>query len=91
MNAVAETAFTKLDASRLYARLVNDLDPGPFIARLAPDVNYCSQWVVEDFDDGESVAKLLRAKSDTIRSTDKVTNKAIIGFYKGRTLTCTNP
>jgi hypothetical protein len=83
MKAAAQTAFSELDASRLYQRLVNELDPEPFIARLAPNVHYCSHWVIEDLDDYESVAKLLRGKIDTIRSTGNAQNDAIIGVATG--------
>jgi len=70
--------FTELDAAKLYARLVNELDPEPFLDRLHPGVNYRSQWVMAELDTREAVAKLLRGKIRSAESTGRV-NTARIG------------
>ena len=61
-TAPAPPEFTELDAALLYIRMVNELDPEPFIARLSPTVQYVSHWVIEELHDAERVAELLRGK-----------------------------
>ncbi|MBS0571020.1 MAG: hypothetical protein JSS28_10450 [Proteobacteria bacterium] len=70
--------FTELDASRLYARLVNELDPEPFIARLAPNVHYESQWVLDALTTRDAVAELLRGKTKSARAAGGAEVEAVI-------------
>jgi hypothetical protein len=80
MSEIAtESQFTELDASRLYAKLVNELDAEPFVARLAPDVHYTSQWVLEEINDRERVAELLRGKMVAAAKSNEPRTRAVIG------------
>ena len=82
--------FSELDAAQLYLRMVNDLDPEPFIARMAPAVKYTSHWVLEDLDDATRVAQLLRGKVRTLLESGKRDQRARLGvastFEEGRPL-----
>jgi hypothetical protein len=70
--------FTELKAAKLYERLVNSLDPEPFLERLDPAVNYRSQWVMKELTTSEEVAELLRRKIRQVKASAPV-NTARIG------------
>src|SRR5688500_15198023 len=82
--------FTELDAAQLYLRMVNELDPEPFIARLSPSVSYISHWVLEELHDAERVATLLRGKVRKMSGTADRSQSARLGvattFQEGRPL-----
>ena len=82
--------FSELDAAQLYLRMVNELDPEPFIARLAPAVKYTSHWVLQDLDDATRVAELLRGKVRTVRESGNRKQSGQLGvattFDEGRPL-----
>ena len=63
--------LTEKEAAIAYARAWNLLDPEPFLALLAPDACYASQWVFEELQGAESIADYLRQKMQTVRSNGR--------------------
>ena len=60
--------LTEEDAVQAFAKAWNRLEPEAFLALLAPDARYASQWVFEELVGAEAIANYLRAKMRTIRN-----------------------
>lgn len=59
--------LTQRDAATAFAKAWNRLEPDAFLALLAPDAHYASQWVFEELQDAQAIGTYLRAKMRTIR------------------------
>ena len=53
--------LTEKDAAIAYARAWNRLDPNDFLALLAGDARYASQWVFEELEGLEAISSYLRS------------------------------
>jgi len=62
------SALTEEKGAIEFAKAWNRLEPDGFLALLAPDARYASQWVFEELVGSESIADYLRDKMETVRS-----------------------
>ena len=60
--------ITQQDAVFAFAKAWNRLQPEGFLALLAPDARYASQWVFEELAGSEAIAEYLRGKMRTVRA-----------------------
>ena len=67
--AVDQTAptLTEGDAVTAFAKAWNRLEPDRFLALLAPNARYASQWVFEELVGASAIADYLRGKMRTVR------------------------
>lgn len=61
-------ALTEKEAAIAFARAWNRLDATEFIALLAPDAKYASQWVFEELQNKAAIEDYLRAKLKTVKA-----------------------
>ena len=59
--------LTEEQAAYLFARAWNRLNPEDFLALLAPDARYASQWVFEELVGASAIADYLGSKMATVR------------------------
>lgn len=59
--------LTEKGAVFAFAKAWNRLDPEAFLALLAPDARYASQWVFEELKSASAIAYYLRGKMKTVR------------------------
>ncbi|MBS0468320.1 MAG: nuclear transport factor 2 family protein [Proteobacteria bacterium] len=59
--------LTEKEAAITFARAWNRLDATEFLALLAPDAKYASQWVFEELQSKEAIVDYLRAKMKTVK------------------------
>lgn len=60
--------LTEKDAAIAYARAWNRLDPKDFLALLAGDARYASQWVFEELEDLEAISSYLTQKIRAVKA-----------------------
>ncbi len=60
--------LTEKDAAIAYARAWNRLDPNDFLALLAGDARYASQWVFEELEGLEAISSYLTQKIRTVKA-----------------------
>lgn len=61
-------ALTEDEAVFAFAKAWNRLEPDNFLAMLAPDARYASQWVFEELVGAPAIADYLRGKMRTVRA-----------------------
>jgi len=61
-------ALTEKDAAIAFARAWNRLDADEFLALLAPDAKYASQWVFEELNGKSLIENYLYAKIETVKA-----------------------
>ncbi|MDR2689743.1 MAG: hypothetical protein LBB76_08315 [Azoarcus sp.] len=81
----SETVNTEEEAALAFAKAWNHLDPEGFLALLAPDAQYASQWVFAELS-GAEIADYLRGKMDTIRKSGENNPDTRVRVEMGRTL-----
>jgi hypothetical protein len=79
------TINTEEEAALAFAKAWNHLDPEGFLALLAPDARYASQWVFEELV-GTAIADYLRGKMDTIRQNGGSNPHSRVQVEIGRTV-----
>lgn len=60
--------LTEKDAAIAFARAWNRLDATEFLALLAPDAKYASQWVFEELQGKAAIADYLQAKLKSVKA-----------------------
>lgn len=60
--------LTEKEAAIAYARAWNRLDASEFLALLAPDAKYSSQWVFDELEGKVAIEDYLRAKIKTVKA-----------------------
>lgn len=60
--------LTEEGAAIAFARAWNRFDPTEFLALLAPDAKYASQWVFEELQGKHAIEEYLRAKLKTVKA-----------------------
>ena len=60
--------FTEEDAVFAFAKAWNRLEPDGFLALLAPDARYASQWVFEELVGADAIEAYLKGKMRTVRA-----------------------
>lgn len=60
--------LTEKDAATAYARAWHRHDATEFLALLAPDARYASQWVFDELEGKEAIENYLRAKLETVKA-----------------------
>lgn len=60
--------LTEKDAAIAYARAWNRLDPNDFLALLAGDARYASQWVFEELEGLEAISSYLTQKIRAVKA-----------------------
>jgi hypothetical protein len=60
--------LTEEQAANAFATAWNRLEPESFLALLAPDARYASQWVFEELVGSSDISNYLRAKMRTVRN-----------------------
>lgn len=68
MTAPGAPLLDELQAATAYARAWNRLDPTEFLALLAPDARYASQWVFEELHGRAAVSEYLAGKMRTVKA-----------------------
>lgn len=63
-----EVTLTEDQAVFAFAKAWNRLEPDEFLALLAPDARYASQWVFEELVGAAAIAHYLRGKMQTVRN-----------------------
>lgn len=63
--------LTPKTAATAFAAAWNRLEPDEFLALLAPDACYASQWVFEELQGSDAIGKYLRQKMESIRSNGR--------------------
>ena len=66
--------LTEKEAAIAFARAWNRLDATEFLALLAPDAKYASQWVFDELQGKDAIGDYLRAKLKTVKATLSTTN-----------------
>jgi hypothetical protein len=61
-------ALTEEEVVVAFAKAWNRLEPDAFLALLAPDARYASQWVFEELVGSSAIAEYLRGKMQTVRA-----------------------
>ncbi|WP_293220748.1 nuclear transport factor 2 family protein [Ottowia sp.] len=61
-------SLTEQDAVTAFAKAWNRLEPDRYLALLAPDARYASQWVFEELVGAAAISNYLRGKMRTVRS-----------------------
>lgn len=62
--------LTENDAALAYSRMMNTMNLSEFVALLAPNARYASQWVFEELKGKKAIEKYLRGKINAIKETD---------------------
>jgi hypothetical protein len=62
------STLTEDEAVVAFAKAWNRLEPDGFLALLAPDARYASQWVFEELVGATAIAHYLRGKMGTVRA-----------------------
>ena len=62
------TDLTQEDVVFAFAKAWNRLEPGGFLALLAPEARYASQWVFEELVGVATISDYLRGKMRTVRA-----------------------
>ena len=60
--------LTEEDAVFAFAKAWNRLEPDGFLALLAPDARYASQWVFEELVGADAIEAYLKGKMRTVRA-----------------------
>ena len=60
--------LTEKEAAIAFARAWNRLDATEFLALLAPDAKYASQWVFDELQGKDAIGDYLRAKLKTVKA-----------------------
>lgn len=60
--------LTEKEAAIAFARAWNRLDATEFLALLAPDAKYASQWVFEELQGKDAIENYLQAKLKTVKA-----------------------
>lgn len=60
--------LTEEDAVFAFAKAWNRLEPDGFLALLAPDARYASQWVFEELVGADAIEAYLKGKMHTVRA-----------------------
>jgi hypothetical protein len=60
--------LTEEDAVFAFAKAWNRLEPDGFVALLAPDARYASQWVFEEIVGADAIQAYLTGKMQTVRA-----------------------
>ena len=60
--------LTEEDAVFAFAKAWNRLEPNGFLALLAPDARYASQWVFEELVGADAIEAYLKGKMRTVRA-----------------------
>lgn len=77
--------LTEEKAAYLFARAWNRLNPEGFLALLAPEARYASQWVFNELVGAAAIAAYLRAKMATVRDMAHQDLGAAVRVEMGRT------
>lgn len=78
------TALTEEQAAFAFAKAWNRLEPDEFLALLAPNACYASQWVFDELAGSAEIAKYLRGKMDTVRAHSVVNPDSKVQVEIGR-------
>lgn len=77
--------ISEFDAASAYAHAWNTLDCSGFIALLAPDASYASQYVLSELSSRDDIAAYLTGKMETVKQSGLLVRgelaKASRGFY----------
>jgi hypothetical protein len=77
--------LTEEKAAYLFARAWNRLNPEGFLALLAPEARYASQWVFEELVGASAIAAYLRGKMATVRDKARKDPSAAVRVERGKT------
>jgi hypothetical protein len=72
----SDKTLTEDEAVFAFAKAWNRLEPDEFLALLAPDARYASQWVFEELEGKRAIMDYLRGKMQTVR-TNSVNNPGV--------------
>lgn len=64
------TNLSELDAATFYARAWNRLDCADFVALLAPDARYASQWVIAELHGRDEIGDYLARKMEAVKNSE---------------------
>lgn len=77
-------ALSELDAAKAYALAWNTLDCTGFLALLAPDAHYASQYVFDELESRDKIASYLAGKMETVKRSGQIVRaelaKASVSF-----------
>ncbi|MBS0317689.1 MAG: nuclear transport factor 2 family protein [Proteobacteria bacterium] len=79
------STLTEEDAAIAFARAWNRLEPDDFLALLAPDARYASQWVAGELVGAPVIEDYLRGKMRTVRANGVNDPEARVRVELGRT------
>lgn len=79
------TELTEESAVLAFARAWNRLEPEIFLALLAPDARYASQWVFEELVGVSAISDYLRSKMRTVRANAANDQSLRVRVEVGRT------
>ena len=77
--------LTEEDAVITFAKAWNRLEPGGFLALLAPDARYASQWVFEELVGADAIDAYLTEKMRTVRAHAVNNPNSLVRVEVGRT------
>lgn len=80
------TTLTEEEAVFAFAKAWNRLEPGGFLALLAPDARYASQWVFDELVGSAPIADYLRGKMRTVRAHGVNDPNSRVGVEIGKTV-----
>lgn len=76
--------LSELDAAKAYAHAWNTLDCTGFLALLAPDAHYASQYVFDELESRDEIASYLAGKMETVKRSGTIVRaelaKASVSF-----------